>query len=55
MYIMLQEQHTKVSLRSNGRISANFQNQVVVNILFYELTNLIREDRIVNSYFHLTT
>ena len=44
MHIMLLEQHTKISLQSNGWISANCQNQVAVNILFYELTNSILED-----------
>ena len=44
MHIMLLEQHTKISLRSNGRIFANYQNQVAVHILFYELTNSIQED-----------
>ena len=41
---MLLEQYPKVSLRSNGWISANCQNQVAVNILFYSLTIPIRED-----------
>ena len=52
MHIMLLEQHTKILLRSNGRISANCQNQVAVHILFYELTNLIREDPYIRFPIH---